>query len=81
MNCICPGWVLTPLVQKQIDARALQNKQSLQDAREDLLSEKQPSKQFVSENQIGAMVNFLCSEDAGQITGIGLPMDGGWTAQ
>jgi len=80
-TAICPGWVLTPLVQRQIDARAQQQDIDPEAARISLLSEKQPSRQFVTPEQIGAMVLFLCSSAAEQMTGCALPMDGGWTAQ
>lgn len=80
-NSICPGWVLTPLVQKQIDAIAKREKISVKEAEIKLLSEKQPSKQFVTSHQIGAMVVFLCSSSAANIRGAALSIDGGWTAQ
>ena len=78
-NAICPGWVITPLVQKQIEDRAKKNKMSVSDAQKDLLSEKQPSLQFVTPEQIAEYCNFLCTEGADQITGATLTMDGGWT--
>ena len=80
-NAICPGWVLTPLVQKQIDAIAAQNNITNQQASDKLLSEKQPSKQFATPEEIGGLVVFLCTESARQITGSSLSIDGGWTAQ
>jgi 3-hydroxybutyrate dehydrogenase len=80
-NAICPGWVLTPLVQKQVDARAAQGNISQDRAKIDLLSEKTPSREFVTPEQIGALAVFLCSEAAKQIRGAALPIDGGWTAQ
>ena len=80
-NAICPGWVLTPLVQKQIDERAAREKISVDQAKLDLLSEKQPSHEFATPEQIGALTVFLCSEAAAQIRGTALPIDGGWTAQ
>jgi 3-hydroxybutyrate dehydrogenase len=80
-NAICPGWVLTPLVQKQIDARAARDAITLEQAKRDLLAEKQPSGEFATPEQIGALCVFLCSEAATQIRGAALPVDGGWLAQ
>jgi 3-hydroxybutyrate dehydrogenase len=80
-NAICPGWVLTPLVEKQIKERAADEKISIEKAKADLLSEKQPSHEFATAEQIGALTVFLCSEAAAQIRGAALPVDGGWTAQ
>jgi len=80
-NAICPGWVLTPLVQKQIDARAEQAGISRQQAKIDLVSEKQPSQEFVSTEQLGELAAFLCSAAADQVRGVAWAMDGGWTAQ
>jgi 3-hydroxybutyrate dehydrogenase len=73
--------VLTPLVQQQVDARAAAKKISVDRAKLELLSEKQPSLEFVTPDQLGAFAVFLCSEAAAQIRGQALPMDGGWTAQ
>jgi len=80
-NTICPGWVHTPLVQKQIDAIAAEEGISIEAASEKLLTEKQPSKQFATPEQMGELAAFLSSEAAGQITGVAIPVDGGWTAQ
>jgi 3-hydroxybutyrate dehydrogenase len=80
-NAICPGWVLTPLVQKQIDERAAREKIPVEQAKMELLAEKQPSREFATPEQIGALAVFLCSESAAQIRGVALPVDGGWTAQ
>ncbi len=80
-NAICPGWVLTPLVQKQIDARSATQSITPAQAKYDLLSEKQPSQEFVTPEQLGAFAIFLCSDAAVQIRGQALAMDGGWTAQ
>ncbi len=80
-NAICPGWVLTSLVQKQIDERAKDQRIKAKDAELQLLSEKQPSLQFVTPEQIGKMIVFLCEPAADQITGAALSMDGGWVAQ
>jgi 3-hydroxybutyrate dehydrogenase len=80
-NAICPGWVLTPLVQKQIDDLARNEGLPLEGARMRLLAEKQPSREFVTPEQLGALTVFLCSDAAAQIRGAALPVDGGWTAQ
>jgi 3-hydroxybutyrate dehydrogenase len=80
-NAICPGWVLTPLVQKQIDDLAVREKLAPEAAKMKLLGEKQPSLEFATPEQIGAATLFLCSEGAAQIRGVALPIDGGWTAQ
>ncbi len=80
-NAICPGWVLTPLVQKQVDARAERDRVPLEQAKELLLAEKQPSKEFVTPAQIAALTVFLCSEDAAQMRGAAINIDGGWVAQ
>lgn len=80
-NAICPGWVLTPLVQKQIDALAAKDGLSIEAASKKLLSEKQPSQQFVTPEQLGKLAVFLCSDAASQMTGAALNMDGGWMAQ
>jgi 3-hydroxybutyrate dehydrogenase len=80
-NAICPGWVLTPLVQKQIEDRAAREAISVDQAKSELLAEKQPSHEFASPEEIGALALFLCSDAAAQIRGAALPVDGGWTAQ
>jgi len=80
-NAICPGWVLTPLVQKQIDALAAREKLSPEDAKIRLLGEKQPSLEFTTPEQLGALAVFLCSDAAAQLNGVALPVDGGWTAR
>ncbi len=80
-NAICPGWVLTPLVQKQIDARAERDGIAVEQAKRALLAEKQPSGEFATPEQIGAVCVFLCSEAAAQIRGAAVPVDGGWLAQ
>jgi 3-hydroxybutyrate dehydrogenase len=80
-NAICPGWVLTPLVQKQVDARAAQFSISNEEAKKGLLAEKQPSGEFVTPEQLGALASFLCSDAAIQVRGVAWNMDGGWVAQ
>jgi 3-hydroxybutyrate dehydrogenase len=80
-NAICPGWVLTALVQKQVDGRAAQGNISQDRAKIDLLSEKTPSHEFVTPEQIGALAVFLCSDAAKQVRGAAWPIDGAWTAQ
>jgi 3-hydroxybutyrate dehydrogenase len=80
-NAICPGWVLTPLVQKQIDARAARDGLDNEAARRSLVGEKQPSMDFVTTEQIGAMAVFLCSPAGEQIRGAAYNVDGGWAAQ
>ncbi|OJV11968.1 MAG: 3-hydroxybutyrate dehydrogenase [Alphaproteobacteria bacterium 33-17] len=80
-NAICPGWVLTPLVQKQIDAIAEKDKISNEDAKVKLLSEKQPSKTFTNPEDIGAMAVHLCTNFANNISGSNFILDGCWTSQ
>ena len=81
VNAICPGWVLTPLVQKQIDARAEREGESQEVAKKALLSEKQPSLEFVTPEQLAGLAVFLCSPAAEQVRGVAWNMDGGWVAQ
>lgn len=80
-NAVCPGWVLTPLVQDQIELRALNESISIEAAKDQLLSEKQPSAEFVTTEQLGSLVVFFCSEAAVQVRGVAWNMDGGWVAQ
>ena len=80
-NAICPGWVLTPLVQKQVDARAEKDQVNNEEAKKRLLSEKQPSGEFVTPEQLAALAVFFCSPAATQIRGVAWNMDGGWVAQ
>src|SRR5450631_662404 len=80
-NAICPGWVLTPLVQRQIEAKAKKEGVDLETATQRLLDERQPSGIFTTIPQIGALAVFLCSESADNLTGASLPVDGGWLAQ
>ncbi|MFN3887793.1 MAG: 3-hydroxybutyrate dehydrogenase [Aquabacterium sp.] len=81
VNAICPGWVLTPLVQKQIDDKAAREGISLAEAQKGLLGEKQPSLQFVTPAQLGDLAVFLCSSAGDNIRGAAWNMDGGWAAQ
>jgi 3-hydroxybutyrate dehydrogenase len=80
-NAICPGWVLTPLVQKQVDARAAAGKISNEEATKQLLGEKEPSMQFTSPEELGALAVFFCSDAAKNVRGVAWNMDGGWVAQ
>ncbi len=80
-NAICPGWVLTPLVQKQVDARAAAEGISIDAATQELLGEKEPSKQFTTPEELGALAVFLCSPAGNNVRGVAWNMDGGWTAQ
>jgi len=80
-NAVCPGWVLTPLVQRQIEARADAGALSIDAAKKVLLGEKQPSLEFVTPEQIAAVVVFLCSEASSQVRGAAWNVDGGWLAQ
>lgn len=81
VNAICPGWVLTPLVRKQIEARAQQNGTSVETEERAMLSEKQPMHQFSTPEHIGAAAVYLCSDGAATVTGTHLSVDGGWVAQ
>jgi 3-hydroxybutyrate dehydrogenase len=81
VNAICPGWVLTPLVQKQLDDRAVREGTDVETQKLRFLTEKQPMAQFSTPEQIGALAVFLCSEGARTITGAPLSIDGGWVAQ
>ena len=80
-NAICPGWVLTPLVQQQIDDRAAREGITVDQAKLDLLSEKQPSLEFVTPAQLGELAVFLCSAAGNNVRGVAWAVDGGWTAQ
>jgi 3-hydroxybutyrate dehydrogenase len=80
-NAICPGWVRTALVEKQIDALAKKNSLSVEDAAKELLQEKQPSLQFVTPEQLAGAAVFLSSDAAAQMTGTTMSLDGGWTAR
>ena len=80
-NAICPGWVLTDLVKKQIEARAAARGVTYQQAHDDLLREKQPMMQYTTPEKIGGLAVFLCSDAASTMTGAALSIDGGWVAQ
>ena len=80
-NAICPGWVLTPLVQKQVDARAVAGGISNDTATAQLLGEKEPSLQFTTPEELGALAVFFCSPAGNNIRGVAWNMDGGWAAQ
>jgi len=80
-NAICPGWVRTPLVEKQIDDQARINGLSREEVIPKIILERQPSKQFVKVEEIAATALFLCSEGAASITGTSVSVDGGWVAQ
>jgi 3-hydroxybutyrate dehydrogenase len=81
VNAICPGWVLTPLVQAQIDTRAAVEKITVEQATKELLGEKEPSLQFTTTEQLGELAVFMCSPAADNIRGVAWAADGGWTAQ
>ncbi len=81
VNAICPGWVLTPLVQAQLEARAAREGRGIDAVTHDLLAEKQPLERFTTPEQIGALAVFLSGDAASTITGAPLSIDGGWTAQ
>jgi len=80
-NAICPGWVLTPLVQKQVDAKAATLKITNDEATKLLLGEKEPSMQFTTPEELGELAVFFCSKAANNVRGVAWNMDGGWAAQ
>lgn len=80
-NAICPGWVLTPLVQKQVDDKAAALGISVEEATRQLLGEKEPSMQFTTPEELGALAVFFCSPAANNVRGAAWNMDGGWAAQ
>lgn len=80
-NAICPGWVLTPLVQKQVDAKAAALGLSNEEATKLLLGEKEPSMQFTTPEELGELAVFFCSPAANNVRGVAWNMDGGWAAQ
>ena len=81
VNAICPGWVLTPLVEKQVQARAQADGIAFEEAKRRLLGDKQPSMQFTTAEQLGELAVFLCSGAADNIRGVAFNVDGGWVAQ
>lgn len=80
-NAICPGWVLTPLVQKQVDAKAVAQGISNEEAQKQLLGEKEPSMQFTTPEELGELAVFFCSPAGNNVRGVAWNMDGGWVAQ
>ena len=80
-NAICPGWVLTPLVQKQVDAKAAAQGITNEEATRRLLGEKEPSMQFTTPEELGELAVFFCSAAGNNVRGVSWNMDGGWTAQ
>lgn len=80
-NAICPGWVLTPLVQQQVEARAKAQGIPVEQAKQDLVREKQPMLDYTTPEKIAALAVFLCGDAASTITGAALSIDGGWVAQ
>jgi 3-hydroxybutyrate dehydrogenase len=80
-NAICPGWVLTPLVQKQVDAKAAAQHWTNEEATNALLGEKEPSMQFTTPEELGALAVFFCSPAGNNVRGVAWNMDGGWVAQ
>jgi 3-hydroxybutyrate dehydrogenase len=81
VNAICPGWVLTPLVQKQLEDKARQENSDVETQKRRFLTEKQALVEFSTPEQIGALAVFLCSDAARTITGTPISIDGGWVAQ
>ena len=79
-NAICPGYVYTPLVEAQIDSQAVAHHIPREQVVRDILLSQQPNKRFATVDELGALTVFLASEAASSITGIALPVDGGWTA-
>jgi 3-hydroxybutyrate dehydrogenase len=81
VNAICPGYVWTPLVERQIPDTAKARGITEEQVKQDVLLKAQPTKEFVTVEQLGGLARFLCSDDAASITGASLPVDGGWVAQ
>ena len=80
-NAVCPGWVRTPLVERQLEARASREGVTVDAAAHSLLAEKHPNMAFIEASDIGALIVWLCGDAARSVTGAALSMDGGWTAQ
>ena len=80
-NAICPGYVLTPLVENQIPDTAKARGITEEEVKRDVLLAAQPTKEFVTVEQVAGLAVFLCSDEAASITGTVMPIDGGWTAQ
>jgi 3-hydroxybutyrate dehydrogenase len=80
VNAVCPGYVMTPLVEKQIPEQAKARGITERQVISDVLLAAQPTKRFVTVEELAALVNFLCTDNARSITGATLPVDGGWTA-
>ncbi len=80
-NAICPGWVLTPIVQKQLDAKVAAQGITNEAATEQLLREKEPSMQFTTPDELGELAVFFCSPAGNNVRGVAWNMDGGWVAQ
>lgn len=81
VNAICPGWVLTPLVEKQLQDRAKRDGTTIEFQSHAMVAEKQPMDKFTTPEQIGGLAVFLCSDSAATMTGVPLSIDGGWVAQ
>jgi 3-hydroxybutyrate dehydrogenase len=81
VNAICPGYVLTPLVEREIRATAEKRGVAEEQVKSEFLAQSQPTKRFVTPGEIGAFAAFLCTDAAASITGATLPIDGGWTAR
>lgn len=81
VNAVCPGYVLTALVERQIPDTARARGITAEQVVRDVMLAAQPTKKFVTVEQVAALTAFLCSEDAASITGAVLPIEGGWTAQ
>lgn len=81
VNCICPGWTETAIIEPQVQARATEHGGDRTAGIADLLAEKQPSRRTSDPSEIGALALWLCAREAHNVTGTSIPVDGGWTAQ